>query len=122
MTGISDLTVARSRTHPQDRIRKGAAVLVIAVVAVIAAAGFAVLLAAVLLVTIGVHQEEKRLTFARRRGPTGVARVARRIVGRYVRPAEPEPNVDTPESRGAMTSASPGESGASGRPQSRGAA
>jgi hypothetical protein len=66
-------------------------VLVIAIVAVIATTGFGVVLAAVLMVTIGVHQEEKRLTFARRRGPTGTARVARLIVGRYVRRAEPEP-------------------------------
>jgi hypothetical protein len=50
-----------------------------------------VILAVVLLVTIGVHQEERRLTFARQRGPTAAARVARLILGRYVRPAEPEP-------------------------------
>ncbi len=66
---------------------------VIAVVTVIAAAGLAVMLAVVLLVTIGVHQEEKRLTFARQRGPTATARVARLIVGRYVRSAAPEPRV-----------------------------
>jgi hypothetical protein len=64
---------------------------VIGVVVVIAAAGLLVILAVVLLVTIGVHQEERRLTFARQRGPTAAARVARLIVGRYVRPAEPEP-------------------------------
>jgi hypothetical protein len=68
-------------------------VFVIAVVTIIAAAGLAVMLAVVLLVTIGVHQEEKRLTFARPRGPTAAARVARLIVGRYVRPAAPEPRV-----------------------------
>jgi hypothetical protein len=67
--------------------------LVIAVVAVIAATGLAAMLAVVLLVTIGVHQEERRLTFARHRGPTAAARVARLIVGRYVRPAEPEPGI-----------------------------
>ena len=60
-------------------------------VVIIAAAGLAGILAVVLLVTIGVHQEERRLTFARQRGPTAAARVARLIVGRYVRPAEPEP-------------------------------
>jgi len=68
-------------------------VFVIAVVTVIAAAGLAAMLAVVLLVTIGVHQEEKRLTFARLRGPTAAARVARLILGRYVRPAAPEPRV-----------------------------
>ena len=93
--------------------------LVVAIVAVIAAAGFAVILAAVLLVTIGVHQEEKRLTFAQRRGPTGTARVARRIVGRYVRRTEPEPRA----ARWSVTTpVAPGGSGASGRPQSRSAA
>jgi hypothetical protein len=80
------------QVEPQvTRIRKGAAMLVIAVVAVIAAAGLAAILVVVLLVTIGVHQEEGRLTFARQRGPTAAARVARLMVGRYVRPAEPEP-------------------------------
>jgi hypothetical protein len=68
-------------------------VFVIAAVTIIAAAGLAVMLGVVLLVTIGVHQEEKRLTFARLRGPTAAARVARLIVGRYVRPAAPEPRV-----------------------------
>ena len=64
---------------------------VIAVVAVIVAAGLTVTLAVVLLVTVGVHQEERRLTFARLRGPTVAARGARLILGRYVRPIEPEP-------------------------------
>jgi hypothetical protein len=71
-------------------------VFVIAVVTVIAAAGLAVILAVVLLVTIGVHQEERRLTFARQRGPTAAARVARLIVGRYVRPGAPEPRAARP--------------------------
>jgi hypothetical protein len=94
MTGINGRPQAGAAGHAEDRIRKGAAVFVIAVVTVIAAAaGLAVMLAVVLLVTIGVHQEEKRLTFARQRGPTAAARVARLIVGRYVRPAAPEPQV-----------------------------
>jgi hypothetical protein len=92
-------------------------VLVIAVV-VVATAGFAVILAAVLLVTIGVHQEEKRLTFSRRRGPTGTARVARRIVGRYVRRTEQEPQA----AGWSATPATPSERGNSRPPRSRSAA
>jgi hypothetical protein len=83
-------------------------VFVIAVVTVIAAAGLAVMLAVVLLVTIGVHQEEKRLTFARLRGPTAAARVARVIVGRYVRPAAPEPRVGRPSATEAAAALEPG--------------
>jgi hypothetical protein len=107
--------MANLRTEPQVMLRTGsgkeAAVLVIVVVAVIATLGFAVILAAVLLVTIGVHQEEKRLTFARRRGPTGTARVARLIVGRYVRRTEPDPQA---AGWSATAPATPSESAASG--------
>jgi hypothetical protein len=104
MTGINGRPQAGAAGQAQGRIRKGAAVLVIAVVAAVALAGFAVILTAVLLVTVGVHQEEKRLTFARRHGPTISARAARLIVGRYVRPTEPEPQTAgrvavTPEHR-----------------------
>jgi hypothetical protein len=83
-------------------------VLVIAVVTVIAAAGFAVMLAVVLLVTVGVHQEEKRMTFARQRGPTAAARVARLIVGRYVRPAAPEPQAVRPSATEPAAALQPG--------------
>src|SRR5215470_17244760 len=93
--------------HAEDRIRKGAAVFVIAVVAVIAAAGLAVILTVVLLVTVGVHQEERRLTFGRERGPTAPARVARLIVGRYVRPTEPEPLAASQRATKAATAAKP---------------
>ena len=92
---------------------------IIAVVAVIATAGLAVILAAVLLVTIGVHQEEKRLTFARGRGPTGAARMARLIVGRYVRLTQPEPRAARST---ASAPAPPAESGGSGARRSRTAA
>jgi hypothetical protein len=93
--------------------------LVIAVVAVIAAAGFILVVAAAVLVTIGVRQEERLLTFARQRGPTAIARLARRIVGRYVRPAEPEPR---PASERATTPAAPGEPGAISTARRRNAA
>lgn len=92
----------------QDRIRKGAAVFVIAVVAVIAAAGLAVILSVVMLVTIGVHQEERRLTFARQRGPTAAARVARLIVGRYVRHADPDPQAASRSATRPATAEQPG--------------
>jgi hypothetical protein len=83
------------------------------------AAGLAGILAVVLLVTIGIHQEERRLTFARQRGPTAAARVARLIVGRYVRSAEPEPPA---AGQTATSQAAPGESGASGTEPGRSAA
>ena len=93
MTGINAHLSLKPQVTPETGSGKGAAVFVIALVTVIAAAGLAAMLAVVLLVTIGVHQEEKRLTFARLRGPTAAARVARLILGRYVRPAAPEPRV-----------------------------
>ena len=93
--------------------------LILAIVAVIATAGFAVILAGVLLVTIGVHQEEKRLTFVRRRGPTSTARIARRIVGRYVRSTEPEP---PPVARIGAAPAPPGTALTTAPPQGRSAA
>jgi hypothetical protein len=92
---------------------------VIAVVAVIAAAGLAGILAVVLLVTIGIHQEERRLTFARRRGPTAPSRVARLIVGRYVRPVEPEPPA---ASQTATREAAPGNPGPASTEHGRSAA
>lgn len=98
---------------------RGPAVFVIAVVAVIAAAGLAVILAVVLLVTIGIHQEERRLTFARQRGPTATARLARLIVGRYVRPTEREPPA---AGGGATRVAAPGESRATSTEPGRSAA
>jgi hypothetical protein len=49
------------------------------------AAGFAAVLAATILVVIGVRREERWLTFERRRAPGAIARLARIIVGRYVR-------------------------------------
>jgi len=107
---------ARNAGPSADRIRKGTAVFVIGVVAVLAAAGLAVILTVVLLVTIGVHQEERRLTFARQRGPTAPARFARLIVGRYVRPAEPEPQASSPnETRPAAKRESETPSTAAGR-------
>src|SRR5215469_14377193 len=119
MTGINGRPQASAAGQSEDRIRKGAAVFVIAVVAVIAAAGLAVILTVVLLVTIGIHQEERRLTFARQRGPTAAARIARLIVGRYVRPAEPEPPAI---GRTATRQAVPRDSGAASTGPGRSAA
>ncbi|HYK68717.1 MAG TPA: hypothetical protein VEV45_12275 [Streptosporangiaceae bacterium] len=93
--------------------------VVVAVVAVVAAVGFGLILAVVLLVIIGVHQEERRLTFARQRAPTPAARLARLIVGRYVRPVEPEPQAD---GRTAPVPATPGEPTASPAAPGRSAA
>jgi len=81
-------------------------------------AGFLLIAAAALLVTIGVHQEERRMTFTRRRGPTAVSRLTRLIVGRYVRaidpepidamPPGPEPSRPAPADQGQLAVAPPG--------------
>ncbi len=73
--------------------------LAIAVFAVITVAAFVAILAATVIVTIGVHQEERQLTFTRRRAPSGAARLARLIVGHYVRKTDPEPDADLPAER-----------------------
>jgi hypothetical protein len=49
------------------------------------AAGFALIVAGTILVIIGVHQEERRVTFSDRRPPTIPALLARRVLGAYVR-------------------------------------
>ena len=48
------------------------------------AAGFALIIAATILVIIGVHQEERRATFAGNRPPTIPALLARRVLGTHV--------------------------------------
>jgi hypothetical protein len=73
--------------------------LAIAVFAVITVAAFVAILAATVIVTIGVHQEERQMTFTRRRAPSVAARLARPIVGHYVRKTDPEPGADLPEER-----------------------
>jgi hypothetical protein len=65
--------------------------LLVAVLVGAAGVGFLIIATAALLVTVGVHQEERRMTFTRRRGPTAVSRLTRLIVGRYVRATDPEP-------------------------------
>lgn len=58
-----------------------------------AAAGFAFVVAITVIVIIGVRQEERHLTFPDRRAPSGVAGLARLIVGRHVdvsRPGYPD--------------------------------
>jgi hypothetical protein len=73
--------------------------LAIAVFAVITVAAFVATVAAALIVTIGVHQEERRMTFTRQRAPSTTARLARLIVGHYVRRTDPEPGADLPGER-----------------------
>jgi hypothetical protein len=46
------------------------------------AAGFALV---VVIVIIGVHQEERYLTLTDRTAPSAIARLARLVLGRYVR-------------------------------------
>lgn len=66
---------------------------------VLVGAGLAVILIAILaltvIVTIGVHTEERRMSFISLRGPTLPARIARRVLNRRFRrrrvPALPEP-------------------------------
>lgn len=66
---------------------------------VLVGAGLIVILIAILvltlIVTIGVHTEERRLSFMSLRGPTLTARIARRVLNRRFRrrrvPALPEP-------------------------------
>jgi hypothetical protein len=67
-------------------------VLVIAVFAVISIVPFIAILAATLIVTIGVHKEERKLTFTCRRSPTAAAWLARVIIGHYVRKTRPDWN------------------------------
>jgi hypothetical protein len=50
----------------------------------VTAAGFAVVVVATILVIIGVHQEERRGTLARRPPPTIPALLARRVLGSYI--------------------------------------
>jgi hypothetical protein len=58
-----------------------------AIVAIVfaAAAGFAFVVAIFVIVIIGVHREERYLTFSNRTAPGAVALLARIVLGRYVR-------------------------------------
>ncbi len=73
--------------------------LVVAIFAVITIAAFVAILAATLIVTVGVHQEERKHTFTCRTAPTPMAGLARVIVGRYVRKTQPDPDAELPEER-----------------------
>ncbi len=73
--------------------------LAIAVFATVTVAAFVAILAATVIVTMGVHQEERRMTFTRKRAPSVAARLARLIVGHYVRKTDPEPDAELPEER-----------------------
>jgi hypothetical protein len=73
--------------------------LVIAVFAVVTVAAFVGILVATVVVTIGVHQEERHLTFTRWRAPTPAARLARLIIGHYVRKTDPEPDAESRQQR-----------------------
>jgi hypothetical protein len=57
--------------------------LAIEPIAFAAAAGFAVVIVATILVIVGVRQEERRETFASPRPPTIPALLARRVLGAY---------------------------------------
>jgi hypothetical protein len=58
-----------------------------AIVAIVfaAAAGFAFVVSIFVIVIIGVHREERYLTFSNRTAPGAVALLARIVLGRYVR-------------------------------------
>lgn len=73
--------------------------LVIAIFAVVTVVPFIAILAATLIVTVGVHQEERKLTFTCRRAPTAAARLTRMIVGHYVRKTRTDTNAELPEER-----------------------
>jgi hypothetical protein len=94
--------------------------LVIGVVTAIATAGITVILTVAVLVTIAVHQEERRMTFTLLRGPTLLARIARlMIVGRSVRGPGRDPKT-VADRQPAL--AVPGESEAAMRTPDRDAA
>ena len=50
-----------------------------------AAAGFAFVVVTFVIVVIAVHQEERYLTLTDRTAPSAIARLARLVLGRYVR-------------------------------------
>lgn len=71
------------------------AVIVVLLFAV--AAGFAVVVMATILVIIGVRQEERRGTLARKRPPTIPALLARRVLGTYIHLLpQDQPGLDDP--------------------------
>jgi len=61
---------------------------VLGVITFAAAAGFGFSVVITIIVIIGVRQEERHMTFMRQHAPGAVARLARRILGRYVLAAE----------------------------------
>jgi hypothetical protein len=81
-------------------LTKGAAMAAIESLLLVTAAGFALMLAAVVLVIIGVRQECKRGTLPRGRPPTVTALLTRRVLGAhfYLLPGEP-PERDEPRQR-----------------------
>ena len=50
-----------------------------------AAAGFAVVIVVTIIVIVGVHREERFMTLGNRTAPGAVARLARLVLGRYLR-------------------------------------
>lgn len=93
--------------------------LVIGVVTVIATAGITVILTVVVLVTIAVHQEERRMTFTLLRGPTLLARIARLVVAGSIRVTGRDPRAVAGRHRAL---AAPGEAEAASRTSDRDAA
>ena len=93
--------------------------LVIGIVTVIATAGITVILTVAVLVTIGVHQEERRMTFTLLRGPTLLARIARLIIGGSARVTPPDQRA---VAHHQTTIGVPGESEAANRTPGRDAA
>jgi hypothetical protein len=49
------------------------------------AAGFAAVIAITIIVIVGIHREERNMTLGNRHAPGAVARLARVVLGRYLR-------------------------------------
>lgn len=70
---------------------------VIVAIVFAAAAGFAFVVAIFVIVIIGVHREERYLTFENRTAPGAVALLARIVLGRYVRKQRGRRQRSTPD-------------------------
>jgi hypothetical protein len=65
---------------------------------VVVVAVFVALMALMVIVTIGIHAEERKKTLLWARAPGPLAFIARRVLGQYVKKTEPEPACsDRPE-------------------------
>jgi hypothetical protein len=70
-----------------DRGRKGITMAAIEALVLVAAAGFAfIAVASLVVIIIGIHQEERHWTFAHGDAPTGVASMSRRVLGAHCDP------------------------------------